>query len=77
MRLLCDFNMMIYVQCEQIDPQKLSGNVHGYNYEGKNPYLQIIACLPVYAPKHPDALTINLNGHEASVLYPYNELRIV
>ena len=38
------------------------------------------ARLPVYfyAPKlHPDAPTFEINGHEASVIYQYDELHIV
>ena len=38
--------------------------------------LSIFACLVIYAPKlHPDALTFELNGHEASVWYQYDELQ--
>ena len=43
----------------------------------KNSNLLIFAC-PVYAPKlHPDASTFEINGHEASVWYQYDVLRIM
>ena len=35
------------------------------------------SCLLIYAPKLPDALTFELNGHEASVWYQYDELHIM
>ena len=48
------------------------------NREEKNSNLSIFACLLVYAPKlHPAVSTIEINGHEASVLYQYDELHIM
>ena len=48
-----------------MDPYNLSGNVFGYNHKEKN---RICRSLLVYTPKlHPDALTFEINGHEASV----------
>ena len=59
---------MNHIYCEQIDPYNLPGNVFGYNHKEKKSNLSIFACLLIYAPKlHPDALTFELNGHEASV----------
>ena len=50
---------MNYIQCEQIDPLNLSGNVFGNNHN---------------SPKlHPDAPTSEINGHEVSLLYQYDE----
>ena len=47
-----------------MDPYNLSDNVFGY----KKTNLSIFACFLIYAPKlHSDALTFELNGHEASV----------
>ena len=61
-----------YIYCEQMDPYTLSDNVFGYNKKKSN--LSIFACLLIYAPKlHSDALTLELNGHEASVWYQYDE----
>ena len=44
----------------------------------KKSNLSIFACLLIYAPGlHPYAMTFELNGHEASVSYQYDELHIM
>ena len=44
----------------------------------KKSNMSIFACLLIYAPKlHPVALTFEINGHEASVWYQYDELHIM
>ena len=75
-RSLCDTNMTNYKMCEKIDPHNLSDSVFGYNHEAKVPLLSISA-LPLYNMLHPDAPTFEINDHEASLWYQYDELKIV
>ena len=68
---------MYYIQSEQINPVDLPGNVFGYNHMKKNQICRF-ALLPAFASKlNPDAPTFEINGHEASVWYQDDELRIV
>ena len=74
MRPLCDTHMMHYIECDQIDPYNIPGNVFGYNQ------LKFVtfACLPFYAHMlHLNAPTFEINGHEASVWHQYDGLHIM
>ena len=62
--------MMNYIVCEQIDPYDLSGNLFGYNHKEKNKFVDFRLLTQ-------DALTFEINGHEASVWYQYDELHIM
>ena len=65
---LCAYNMMNYIQCEQINPYNLTGNEFGYNKKEKISNLSIFAGLPVYAHiMHPNDPIFEINGHKASV----------
>ena len=68
--------MMKYSKYEQIDQYYPTTNVFGFSTIEKTEFGGVLLS-QIWEMLHPNAPTFDINGHEAYVLYYYDELLIV